>query len=790
MHVDTRTFSTVLASITLIILLFSTLLRRKKTRVIYSFIALLASALVWIIDLYVSNIRFSPTIDLITNRLVFGLVPVFSMSFYNIVISYEDTLPKKSIGSRVESIVFHLLLIVEIVLSFTPLIVKEISFSPVTHQYNIAPGQLYYLFVLPVAFSFFWAIWTLITMLRKVSGVARSQIALLAFATVILVVLTIISNSIVPRLTGSSDAASFAPFWVIIWLIFISYSIYRHRLFEINFILGRILYYVLNSIFLYGLFYAAYFMGQRYWGGSTTARAFTFGAFFAVFASFAVHYFITHVSRKVSDAITYITYNSESALKEITKKVSSTLDLELITSESLGILNQTVQPLVLGIVVFDKDAKKIVYHKLLPENSEQPIDDLEPLFSALSYWNKINHSVTLTRYELQENPNLDRSLRPILNFMRKNNIYLILPLNRKVSLNGILLLGEKENRFAYSNQDVSFLENMTSIISVAISRALLYTEVQAFAQTLEQKVKVATRQLRQRNDELQSLYKDLEDLYQKEKDLMDIAGHELRTPASIIKTNLYMLKDRLKEVYPQTQRDERIKKNIDRLLESTERQISMVNTFLESARIDNKKFELSIEVADLGELVNTAVEDSIPNAKKKNLKVVYTPIKTKMYVEMDKIRIREVVDNLISNAIKYTPQGYIEVKTSTTKDKAFFQVKDSGIGISPENQKNLFKKFSRVSQHIGGDEGSIVRPGGTGLGLYVSKSIIDAHKGKIGVDSAEGKGSTFHFEIPKKQGRTGASPLSQMVDKALKFVDKSSVQKVLVRQAATEKSRK
>ncbi len=147
----------------------------------------------------------------------------------------------------------------------------------------------------------------------------------------------------------------------------------------------------------------------------------------------------------------------------------------------------------------------------------------------------------------------------------------------------------------------------------------------------------------------------------------------------------------------------------------------------------------------------SAVADIKGLAKKKGLEVTFRNPGKKIFAEVDVVRVREVIDNLLSNSVKYTKAGYIEVSITEDDASIAFSIKDTGIGIKKEDQALLFKKFSRVENYIGGEEGSIVRPGGTGLGLYVAKTIVDAHSGTLTVESEIGKGSTFTFTIPKHQ---------------------------------------
>ena len=152
---------------------------------------------------------------------------------------------------------------------------------------------------------------------------------------------------------------------------------------------------------------------------------------------------------------------------------------------------------------------------------------------------------------------------------------------------------------------------------------------------------------------------------------------------------------------------------------------------------------LNMDKIDFASCVSRAVDDARFAANERQMKIIYNGPVEGEFVVGDAIALREIVNNLLSNAIKYTPpQGDISVELSEIESGYALRVKDSGVGISKEAQKYLFNKFYRV--HGGLDSGSK----GTGLGLYIAKSIAERHNGTIGVESDEGKGSVFTFSLP------------------------------------------
>ena len=156
---------------------------------------------------------------------------------------------------------------------------------------------------------------------------------------------------------------------------------------------------------------------------------------------------------------------------------------------------------------------------------------------------------------------------------------------------------------------------------------------------------------------------------------------------------------------------------------------------------------MASRLANLVELAKITFEQLEPIAHEKHLTLTFTANSGEIPVIMaDKEKLRQVMNNLIDNALKYTKQGTVAAALSWTKDEIKFSVKDSGKGITPEEKDSIFEKFSRGKE-------SIKQSAGLGLGLYVAKVVIEQHKGKIWAESKGlGLGSTFVFTVPINSG--------------------------------------
>ncbi len=223
-------------------------------------------------------------------------------------------------------------------------------------------------------------------------------------------------------------------------------------------------------------------------------------------------------------------------------------------------------------------------------------------------------------------------------------------------------------------------------------------------------------------------------------DFLNIAAHDLRTPMSGIRANIEMiLEGDYGEIPP------KLKRSLQDIHQANLSLIRMVDDFLTISRIEKGKINITPKPMVLVPILNSIVKQMKPLVEKRGLKFDYeTPAKLPQ-VMADSDKIPEVVINLIDNAIKYTNKGSISLKVLAKEDSVVMAVMDTGIGIAQERQKDLFQKYAQVDaeKRIAYGKGT-----GLGLGLYISRRIIEGCKGKIWVKSEFDKGSTFYFSLP------------------------------------------
>jgi signal transduction histidine kinase len=295
-------------------------------------------------------------------------------------------------------------------------------------------------------------------------------------------------------------------------------------------------------------------------------------------------------------------------------------------------------------------------------------------------------------------------------------------------------------------------------VAVFIITTLLYSVVlggvtRRVRQLTEMARRVAAGDYSQRpadsatNDELTVLVRTFNEMaaqlaeFDKVKEeFVALAAHQLRTPATGVKGNLGMLL----EGYCGPLTDEQLEMLRD-ADDCNERQLALISDLLVVARTDSGRLLLSKDTADLGALLDEIIAEHRPGADARGHTLTLERPRKDMVIDMDAQKMRMVIDNLVDNAIKYTPDGgRLTVSASVDDSTAAVTVADTGVGITEDDQAKMFRKFGRVPNPMSD------KVGGTGLGLYLANEIVKLHGGTIRLESTPGAGTTFTVTLPKE----------------------------------------
>jgi signal transduction histidine kinase len=235
------------------------------------------------------------------------------------------------------------------------------------------------------------------------------------------------------------------------------------------------------------------------------------------------------------------------------------------------------------------------------------------------------------------------------------------------------------------------------------------------------------------------LFKSATDAIQIRDEFLSIASHELRTPLTPLKLQLQNMSRQVKRGQIHVTEKDVVLRIVENSDKQVDRLINLIDDLLDVSRITAGKLNLHMEDFNFGEMTEEVIAHYSTQMKEAQ-SYLSVEIDKSIVCHADKVRMEQVLINLLTNAVKYAPHKPVHVRVYRMGDKARLEVRDEGEGISLENQKRIFDRFERVR-----DKNNI---GGLGLGLYICRQIVEAHQGSISVESFPGKGSRFTVEIP------------------------------------------
>ena len=522
----------------------------------------------------------------------------------------------------------------------------------------------------------------------------------------------------------------------------IGYAIIRYRLMDIRVVISRSFLYFILVAFVTGSFVFTGFVSSQFFDKRTGIYSILINAIF----SLVIVLVLPLLHRSISEVTNRIFFkkevNYQQLLRDLTQVINVEISLEKLVNSFCEIVREKLKLKKATIFLATKD-----------QHFLSSIDNNDKLESQRKEYRRITNQNPLIKYlsrekEMVITEELERKMLDTKDEQELQRVYqqlsdlkaaLTVPIITHHKITAILILWKKLSGEAFSQRDIDLFQVLSPQIGSAIEKAKLYQELQEFNKRLKKEVERATLKLNEANKYLQELDKA-------KSEFMSIASHQLRTPLTGIMGYLSMLVEgdfgKLEKKQGPV---------IHQVFEAAQRLIRLVNIFLNISRIENNRFTLNLESKPIESLINDAVFQLKIPANNKGLKLEYVrPKQHLQQVQVDTDKMKDVFLNLIDNAIKYTAKGSIVITTEFTSDKKGIHVKiqDTGIGIDKEETKKLFQKFVR------GDGIARIQPDGSGLGLFIAKKIVEAHGGKIWVESEGlGMGSTFQFILPATKRR-------------------------------------
>lgn len=258
---------------------------------------------------------------------------------------------------------------------------------------------------------------------------------------------------------------------------------------------------------------------------------------------------------------------------------------------------------------------------------------------------------------------------------------------------------------------------------------------------LDQPVEIKTKdEIQELGEEFNSMQEGLKKLEELREEFVFIAAHELKTPVAATQGYISFIQD---EKMAGGSLPPQAKTFFEQIVKANKRLVQLVEDLLQVARSEAGRLSIKVAPVDIAEPIRTVFSELKSLADQKEINLAYSPTPNPPLVLADSDRLKEILVNLVGNAIKYTPgAGQVSIIHETKGNQLITHVRDTGLGIAPEAQAKLFQKFYRV-QTV-----ETQKIQGTGLGLFIVKQIIEKMSGTIGVSSEPGKGSDFYFSLP------------------------------------------
>lgn len=381
-------------------------------------------------------------------------------------------------------------------------------------------------------------------------------------------------------------------------------------------------------------------------------------------------------------------------LIEISRQLNSTFDHIKLLRQITGVALEITNSEEASILLLEPSTGKLRF-EITTNQDPHLMEDIEvPLEGSTAGW-IVSHGEPRVIEDVEREPTHYQGVDDAIKFVTRN--LLGAPMRTHKEVIGVLMVVNKHGGQKFTGNDINVLTTLASLAGTAIENARLFRQSDFVAEMV----------------------------------------HELRTPLLALKTSTVLL---LRPELPDEKRHDMIKT----MQGETDRLMNLTTEFLDVAQMESGRTKLNINPFDLHKLLKDSAEVVNPQASAKGVTINIDEID--VFVAGDRGKIKQVLLNLLTNAIKYNVEnGQVFIKSDIIQqegeDRVRIAIEDTGHGISKEDQKHMFQKFFRV-------KATASNVSGTGLGLVITKHIVEAHGGLIWLESEEGKGTTFLFTIP------------------------------------------
>ncbi len=704
--------TTLINSLLLLLVIF-----KKKKKILIeqnlSFAFSVVFLIIWSLFNYLADSSISETVSLFFTRLTFPASMFCLFSIYWFSLSFPIEIKEKPRH-------FYFLLIFVVVASFLSMssyVVKTIGLEVGSGVNEVELGRLYPLILILYIGMFILIVKNYYSKIKKLTGIYKNQVMYAMAGWALFLFGALLTNLILPFFTDNALWSKFGPAFSVFMVSFTAYAIIKYKFLNILIVIQRGLVYSIIFSIIVAVYIVFVFLLNFVFQTYSNLAVYS-SAFLTILLGI---YGVPVLERNFIKLTDKIFFKGKYIFSEAISDVSEILNRNIRIKElSKELIIKIRSILKIKNVIIIIPNEKIIFS----ENGDVLKFDKNINFELLKKI-KSNNPEIFTRDEVENGDcekifcdlflAIEGALKLKVNEFRTETIVLVNSYHRNIA---IMALGAKHSGDSLSEEDKALLLSVSYQAGVSIEKARLYKKVKEYSKNLEKKVKSRTSKI--------------EGLQREQKQIMLEVAHRLQTPLTILKGDLSSLKNKYKE-------DE----SLSKLEVSIDKLSKFIYDILKLARLENssskekmKEISLSHLVVDLGEYFKVVMAE-----KKIDLKI---KVDENIYILGYQDKLEELVTNLVSNSVKYIGEKkgrIIEIVLKKKKgNKINLCISDNGIGIEKNDIPKLFTNFYRSENSSSGIEG-------TGLGLVISKKIVDVHGGKIHLESEVGLGTKIDIEF-------------------------------------------
>jgi len=684
--------------------------KEKANRI---FFVLVIFIILWLSSNYLENAPLGLKWNNLFLRLDFAFGPFLTYLFLVFALNF----PKSKKYKYFTKILFFPVLFFAFFSLFTSYIIRDVRL--INNQLFFELGPLFFGDAAFTLIYFGSGFFKWILDYRTLKANKRLRLLYIFLGSLISVAITLFANLFLQQIV-SVQSFRLINFFTIFFVVFTLYAILRHHLFDIRIVIQRTVLYGVTFGFLLIIYSSLTYIFDKFFALVITP------AFSSIISAALVLIFYPRFKlyfQKKTDRLFYrYPYDANQVLKKINETCSNRIDFNDFFNCFVSIIEEKVKINKILLVILNKNKEPILIKN--HNFSRKLVKYLKITKCPEKIYNYFSHNkhaaLLKDDYPILKNTILnDQETIKNQEAFEKSGASLILPVYHKDRLIAFFFLGPKLSEEAYYPQDFQLFNALIDSISLTFENIFLYSELKKYSRNLEEKVTKRTSELEALNI---NQARFMADIY-----------HELQTPLAVLKGNLSLMSNKRLDEFETAKSFVRMDRSIDRLS-------NLIKDLIFLSKADVGKVELKKENINFSELALNMHDDSLILVEDKGVRL-RTDIEKNISINGDREKIKSLLFNLISNALKFTPNGK-EIRMRLFKDNnnAYFEIEDQGIGIAEKDLPNLFSRFYRID-HGSGEKGS-------GLGLAICKWIAEAHGGEIEVKSELGQGSTFKVSLP------------------------------------------